>query len=176
MSQLSLSRWQLMCITRMLRQAVMGLGLAEVLLLAAVGLSMPAAVAQAKGFTIEQALSAPYTSDLFAAPSRNRLAWVANIGGRRNLWVAEPAPDGKGYRSRQITRYTDDDGQDINGVQWTGDAASIVYVRGDSAMGENHPVPHPAGFPMGAQQQLWGGSAEGGGPRLLGEGGLAPAV
>jgi dipeptidyl aminopeptidase/acylaminoacyl peptidase len=143
---------------------------------AILALGTPAAVAQAKGFTIEQALSAPYTSDLRAAPSGGRLAWVANIGGRRNLWVAEPAPDGKGYRSRQITRYTDDDGQDINGVQWTGDAASIVYVRGDSAMGENHPVPNPAGFPMGAQQQLWGVSAEGGEPRLLGEGGLAPAV
>jgi dipeptidyl aminopeptidase/acylaminoacyl peptidase len=36
--------------------------------------------------------------------------------------------------------------------------------------GESHPVPNPAGFPKGAQQQLWVVSAEGGEPRLLAEG------
>jgi len=160
---------------RMPGQAGVGWGLAGVLVAAAFVLSAPTAIAQAKGFTIEQALSAPYASDLHAAPSRGRLEWEANIGGRRNLWVAEPAPDGKGYLSRQITHYTDDDGQEINTPEWTAEAASIVYVRGDGATGENHPVPNPAGFPKGAQQQLWVVSAEGGEPRLLGEG-QAPAV
>jgi dipeptidyl aminopeptidase/acylaminoacyl peptidase len=164
-----------MCVTRMLRQAGVGLGLAGALLLAAVGLSVPVAVAQAKGFTIEQALSAPYTSDLFAAPSRGRLAWVANIGGRRNLWVAEPAPGGKGYVSHQLTHYAEDDGQEIDTAQWTPDAASIVYVRGDSATSETHPVPNPAWSPKGEKQQLWVVSAEGGEPRLLDEG-HSPAV
>ena len=55
------------------------------------------------------------------------------------------------------------------------DAASIVYVRGDSAQGEEHPVPNPAWFPKGAKQQVWIVSANGGEPRLLGEG-HAPAV
>src|SRR5580704_5920596 len=141
---------ELMSIVRMPGQAGVGWGLA-----AAFVLSAPTAIAQAKGFTIEQALSAPYASDLHAAPSRGRLEWEANIGGRRNLWVAEPAPKGKGYVSRQITHFTDDDGQEINTPEWTAEAASIVYVRGDSAAGENHPVPNPAGFPKGAQQQLW---------------------
>jgi len=141
----------------------------------ALALSGSNAIAQARGFTIEQALGAPFTSDLNAAPSGGRLAWEANIGGRRNLWVAEPAPEGKGYRSRQITHYTEDDGQDINTAQWTAEARSIVYVRGDSAAGENHPVPNPAGFPKGAKEELWVVSAEGGEPRLLGEGN-APAV
>ncbi|MGA3088335.1 MAG: hypothetical protein ABSD75_06965 [Terriglobales bacterium] len=164
-----------MNIPRMPGQVGGAWGLAGVLAAAVLGMSAPRATAQAKGFTIEQALSAPYTSDLRAAPSGGRLAWAANIDGRRNLWVAEPAPDGKSYRSRQITHYADDDGQEIHSAQWTADAASIVYVRGDSATGENHPVPNPAGFPKGAQQQLWVVSAEGGEPRLLGEG-RAPAV
>ena len=164
-----------MSIVRMPGQAGVGWGLAGVLVAAAFVLRAPTAIAQAKGFTIEQALSAPYASDLHAAPSRGRLEWEANIGGRRNLWVAEPAPDGKGYVSRQVTHFTDDDGQEINTPEWTPEAASIVYVRGDSAAGENHPVPNPAAFPKGAQQQLWVVSAEGGEPRLLGEG-QAPAV
>jgi hypothetical protein len=69
--------------------------------------------AQTADFTIEQALSAPFTENLRAAPAKGRLAWVANIGGRRNLWVAEPAAGGKGYGSRQITHYTEDDGHGL---------------------------------------------------------------
>jgi dipeptidyl aminopeptidase/acylaminoacyl peptidase len=141
----------------------------------AIALGMPTAVACAQAFTIEQALSAPFNSDLVAAPAKGRLLWIANVEGRRNLWVAEPAPGGKGYVSRQITHYADDDGQELNTAQWTPDAETIVYVRGDNVQGETHPVPNPAWFPKGAQQQIWAVSAEGGEPRLLGEG-REPAV
>jgi dipeptidyl aminopeptidase/acylaminoacyl peptidase len=130
---------------------------------------------QGSAFTIEQALSAPFTSDLIAAPAKGRLAWEANIYGRRNLWIAEPAPDGKGYVSRQITHYTDDDGMEINTPVFTPDAASIVYVHGSGAQGETHPVPNPAWFPKGAQQQIFVVSANGGEPRLLCDG-HSPAV
>jgi dipeptidyl aminopeptidase/acylaminoacyl peptidase len=133
------------------------------------------ASAQAGGFTIEQALSAPFVSDLRAAPSKGRLLWEANINGRRNLWMAEPASDGKSYLSRLVTHYTEDDGQEISSAVWTSDAAFIVYARGGSAQGESHPVPNPALFPKGAQQQLWIASADGREPRLLGEG-HSPAV
>ena len=132
-------------------------------------------LAQQQLFTIEQALSAPFTEHLIAAPAKGRLAWDANIDGRRNLWVAEPAPSGKGYVSRQITHYSEDDGQELNDAAWTPDAASIVYVRGDNAQGEEHPVPNPALFPRGAKEQLWIVSASGGEPRLLCEG-HGPAV
>jgi dipeptidyl aminopeptidase/acylaminoacyl peptidase len=164
-----------MSVAQMLERAGVGSGWAGVLVAAVLGLGASTAVAQAKGFTIEQTLSAPYSSDLLAAPSGGRLAWVANLGGRRNLWVAEPATGGKNYVSRQITQYADDDGQEINGAEWTPDAALLVYVRGDSATSENHPVPNPAGFLKGAQQRLWVVGAEGGEPRMLGEG-HSPAV
>jgi dipeptidyl aminopeptidase/acylaminoacyl peptidase len=149
--------------------------LAGVVLAAAFALSAQPAPAQEKAFTIEQALSAPFTSSLIAAPAKGRLAWETDIDGRRNLWVAEPAADGKGYVSRQITHYNEDDGQEISNAEWTPDAASLVYVRGSGAQGETHPVPNPAWFPKGAKQQLWIVSAEGGEPRLLAEGD-APAV
>jgi dipeptidyl aminopeptidase/acylaminoacyl peptidase len=131
--------------------------------------------AQQPSFTIDQALSAPFTSDLIAAPAKGRLAWQANSQGRHNLWVAEPAPDRKGYASRQITNYTEDDGQELNTPAWTPDAASIVYVRGSGAQGEGHPVPNPAWFPAGAKQQLWIVAIDGSAPRLLAEGN-SPAV
>jgi len=163
-----------MSIAHRLGKAAAASGLAAVLVVTALAQSAQTR-SQSKGFTIEQALSAPFTSDLRSAPSKGRLSWEANIGGRRNLWVAEPAPDGKGYVSRQVTHHADDDGQDLNTVQWTPDASSLVYVRGESAAGEDHPVPNPSWFPKGEQQQLWIVSAEGGEPRLLGEG-HTPAV
>jgi dipeptidyl aminopeptidase/acylaminoacyl peptidase len=146
---------------------------ARLAVVAALTLCASSARGQARGFTIKQALSAPFTSELSAAPARGRLAWEANLNGRRNLWVAEPA--GKGYVSRQITHYTEDDGQEIGWPQWTPDAETIVYVRGDSVQGESHPVPNPAWFPKGAQQQVWAVSMKGGEPRLLAEG-HSPAV
>jgi dipeptidyl aminopeptidase/acylaminoacyl peptidase len=129
-----------------------------------------AASAQAAGFTIEQALSAPFSSDLRAAPAGNKLAWVANIDGRRNLWVAEPASGGSGYSARQITHYSEDDGQELDAPQWTPDASSIIFVRGDGAQGEGHPVPNPAWAAQGEKQQVFVVSVAGGEPRLLGEG------
>jgi dipeptidyl aminopeptidase/acylaminoacyl peptidase len=127
------------------------------------------APAQSTPFTIEQALSAPFTNDLRAAPAKGRIAWNANVGGRRNLWIADPGPGGV-YTSRQLTHYSDDDGQELSAPEWAPDAESIVFVRGASAQGETHPVPNPAWFTKGAQQQIFVVSANGGDPRLLAEG------
>jgi dipeptidyl aminopeptidase/acylaminoacyl peptidase len=145
------------------------------LLIVAMLVAAPSLSSPHNTFTIEQALGAPFTSERTAAPAKGRLAWAANIDGRRNLWVAEPAPNGKGYVSRQATHYTEDDGQETSTPSFTPDAASIVYVRGSNAQGEGHPVPNPAWFSKGAQQQLWIVSADSGEPRLLGEG-HAPAI
>jgi len=147
----------------------------------AIGLASIAAVAggappaRSQAFTIEQALSAPFTEHLTAAPAKGRLAWVANIGGRRNVWLAEPTLSPAGYRSRPLTHYADDDGQELSTPQWTADAEWLVYVRGDGAQGETHPVPNPAWFAKGAQQQVWVVGAQGGEPRLISEG-HTPAV
>lgn len=40
------------------------------------------------GFSLEQVLSAPFPSDLVAAPRGDKVAWVFNAKGVRNLWVA----------------------------------------------------------------------------------------
>ena len=100
-------------------------GISGVLAVALAGALPRIAPAQSAGFTIEQALSAPFTSELRAAASKGRLAWEANIRGQRNLWVAEPA--GGKYTSRQVTHYTEDDGQELSAPEFTADAEWIVY-------------------------------------------------
>jgi dipeptidyl aminopeptidase/acylaminoacyl peptidase len=123
-----------------------------------------------QSFTMQQALSAPYTGELSAAPARGRLAWVENINGRRNIWIAEPNAKGKGYTSRQLTHYSEDDGQVLSELSWAPDASSMIYVRGESAIGPTHPVPNPAWSPQGAKQEIWEINADGGEPRLIAEG------
>ncbi|HEY8020334.1 MAG TPA: prolyl oligopeptidase family serine peptidase, partial [Thermoanaerobaculia bacterium] len=134
--------------------------------LALVGLVSPPASA----FTLEQVMSAPFVSGLTAAPSGGRIAWVAEVRGVRNVWVAAP-PD---YRARALTRYSADDGQEIGELAWSADARTLVYTRGGAPNREGE-VPNPTSDPAGAKQEVWAVSWEGGAPRRLGEG-SGPAV
>src|ERR1700733_12707493 len=83
-------------------------------------------------FSLEEVLSAPFPSELTAAPRGGAVAWVLNEHGARNVWIAG-APT---YSGRRVTNYRDDDGQEIAGLTWTPDGRSIVFVRGGDF--ENH--------------------------------------
>jgi dipeptidyl aminopeptidase/acylaminoacyl peptidase len=126
-------------------------------------------------FTLQQVLSAPFASELRAAPVKGRFAWVFNSEGRRNLWVAEPSADGKSYTSRAVTNYSEDDGQDIGELRWTPDAESIVYVRGGDLESTDKPYPNPRSSAEGVEQDVWIVSLRRGEPRKLAEG-HSPAV
>jgi dipeptidyl aminopeptidase/acylaminoacyl peptidase len=110
-----------------------------------------ACVASAKTFTLEQVLSAPFPSELTASPSGNRVAWVLNERGARNVWIAS-APDWKGAR---VTSYTVDDGQDLGQLHWTPDGNSVVYVHGGDLEFLGRPDPNPAMNPAGVEQAIW---------------------
>jgi len=85
---------------------------------------MPRANAQ-KPFTLEQVMSAPFPSNLTAAKNANRIAWVLDQEGRRNIWVAE----GPAFTARQLTKYNEDDGQELLDLHFSSDSNTIVYVR-----------------------------------------------
>ncbi|HVR97502.1 MAG TPA: S9 family peptidase [Thermoanaerobaculia bacterium] len=138
------------------------------LFLAALLLALPAAAQT--GPTLEQIMSAPFPSDLTAAPAGGRVVWLLNERGVRNLWVADP-PD---YRGRQLTRYTQDDGQSINSLAWSPDGKTLVYVRGGAANRQGE-IPNPSTDPAGAEQVVWRVAVEGGEPVKIGPG-SAPAV
>ncbi|HEV2350493.1 MAG TPA: prolyl oligopeptidase family serine peptidase [Terriglobia bacterium] len=126
-------------------------------------------LAQAKSFTLEQVLSAPFPDDLTAAPAGGKVAWVFNSQGARNVWVAEPAANSGHFKSRSLTTYSDDDGQEIAELSWLPDASAIVYARGgDFENGGKYP--NPASDPSGVDQGIWIVSLSGGPPRRLAEG------
>ncbi|HEX2224514.1 MAG TPA: prolyl oligopeptidase family serine peptidase [Thermoanaerobaculia bacterium] len=139
--------------------------LSLVIAAAAVAALLAAPVAAQTLVPLEKILGAPFPTQMTPAPSGGRIAWVINERGVRNLWVASP-PD---YRGRKITSYTADDGQDLSGLEWTPDGATISFVRGSGANNQGE-VPNPAGNPAGAEQAVWKISAEGGEPVRIGPG------
>jgi dipeptidyl aminopeptidase/acylaminoacyl peptidase len=110
-----------------------------------------ASLALAKTFTLEQVLSAPFPSDLIAAPGGGKVAWLLNETGARNIWTAA-APDFKGVR---LTNYTRDDGQDVGQLCWTADGKAVIYVRGGDLEFLGRPAPNPMADPAGVDQSIW---------------------
>jgi dipeptidyl aminopeptidase/acylaminoacyl peptidase len=116
------------------------------------------AVAAQQPFTLDQVLSAPFPSELTAAPTGGKIAWAANARGVRNIFIAEP----NGYQARKITAYTQDDGQELSDLRWTGDASAVVYVRGTTA--------NPTSDPKMPQPTVWVAALDGSAPREIGPG------
>ncbi|HWP36703.1 MAG TPA: prolyl oligopeptidase family serine peptidase [Gemmatimonadales bacterium] len=121
-----------------------------------------------QGYTLEQVMSAPFPTELTAGGSR--FVWVQNAAGVRNIWVAE----GPRYQGRQVTRYTEDDGQDLTSLALTPDGRYIVFVRGGGPNRQGE-IPNPTSDPAGARQAIWVVTGAGGEPRRLAEG-SSPAV
>src|SRR4051812_30773845 len=139
------------------------------------GSTGPSEAGEKAAFTLEQILSAPFPTDLIAARAKNRFAWVFNRQGRRNIWMAEPAGAAGGFAARQITSYSEDDGQDVGELAFTPNAESIVYTRGGDLEFSEKPNPNPARIAGGAEQDVWTVALNGGEPKKLGEG-HSPAV
>ncbi len=115
-------------------------------------------------FTIEQVLGSPFPSELVAARDAQRIAWVFDLRGERNVWVAE-APD---FRARQITHYRGDDGMPIAALTLTTDGKTILYARG-SELNSSGTVANPQSLTAGTKQQVFAVEVGKGEPRLLGD-------
>jgi dipeptidyl aminopeptidase/acylaminoacyl peptidase len=125
---------------------------------------------QSPAVSIPDLLSAPFPTNLTAAPSGGAVAWVFNDRGSRNVWIASP-PD---YRGRPLTTYTGDDGQEIGDVSWTPDGRTILYVRGGGANRQGE-YPNPVSDPDGVEQAIWAVAVDGGAPRKIAAG-AAPSI
>jgi dipeptidyl aminopeptidase/acylaminoacyl peptidase len=121
-------------------------------------------------FTLEQVLSAPFPANLTASKTGGRVAWTLDRQGRRNIWVAE-AP---AFRARQLTRYDLDDGQALSDLQFSADANTLVFVRGEgkNTAGQS---PNPTSSPEGIEQSIWSISWAGGQPKKL-DAGQSPQI
>jgi dipeptidyl aminopeptidase/acylaminoacyl peptidase len=138
-------------------------------------LALADAFAQPGTVSIDTLMATPFPTDLVAAPTGGRIAWVSSNSGVHNIHVAEPGPPtaatmgNPNHTWRAVTSYKGDDGLWITDLNWTSDGKTIVYVRGDGAnrQGES---PNPAQLQDGTEQAVFAVNIDGGAPKRLGLG------
>ena len=134
-----------------------------------------ASVALGAPFTMGEVLTYPYVSELAAATDGDAIAWVRNLEGVRNVWVAR-GPD---FAPRQVTEYAQDDGQEITQLTFSPDGTRLVYVRGGDHdanwPAEGNLAPDPDSSPEQPLVTIWSVSATGGPPAKVADGD-APAI
>ena len=114
--------------------------------------------------TLDALLSYPFMSDLTAAPRGGAIAWVSNLKGVRNIWVAR----GPAFEPRPLTRATQDDGQELTGLSFAPDGRRLVWARGGDH-DANWPAdgglaPNPASDPAEPAVTIWTAALDGGAP------------
>ncbi|HZQ96604.1 MAG TPA: hypothetical protein VFA67_16460, partial [Candidatus Sulfotelmatobacter sp.] len=141
--------------------------LVRMLFLAGMLVSATGVLAQSQ-FTLEQVLSSPFPAGLVAAEHANRVAWVFDARGVRNVWIA----DGPEFArtARPLTHYNADDGQPIASVRLTPDGKTALYALG-SELNDAQESANPGSWTKGAKQQVFAidADARNSAPRLLGE-------
>jgi dipeptidyl aminopeptidase/acylaminoacyl peptidase len=115
--------------------------------------------------TLETLMGAPFPTTLVAAPVGDRIAFVLNAEGVRNIYVAE----GPAFEARPVTAYGSDDGQEITDLAFSADGDHVIYVRG-GAPNRAGEIPNPESLPQEAERAIWTVPAAGGTPRQLAEG------
>lgn len=104
-------------------------------------------------------MSFSFASGLIAAPSGDRIAWIENREGERNIWVAE-GPD---WLGRRLTTYAGDNGQELSGLTFSPDGERVFWVRG-GAPNRQGEVPDPLYTPDEEGQAVWASSFTGSEP------------
>ena len=144
----------------------LNLRMAAAVVSALVAMAVPASA----NFTMEQVLHYPYSDNLAAAEHADRIAWVRNTAGVRNVWIAE----GPTFQARQVTHYTDDDGQEITHLTFSPDGTHLLYVRGGDHdanwPAEGKLQPDPAASTDEPKVTIWAASLNGAPPIKIAEG------
>lgn len=125
-----------------------------------------AARVPAQTFTLEQVMSSPFPSRLTVSPRGDRIAWAFDAEGKRNVWIAE-AP---AFTARPLTRYQNDEGQELSDLVFAPNGTAVAYVRG-GGRNQAGEVPNPMSDPAGTRQEVWLVEIRTGRPTKIGDGG-----
>jgi dipeptidyl aminopeptidase/acylaminoacyl peptidase len=131
-----------------------------------IAISMRIGVAAQNGFTIEQILSPafPYEYELVAAKKVDRIAWLANERGMRNVYTAV-APNFKPVR---LTKFLEDDGIEVRNLRISDDGSVVVFQRGGYANRDGW-IANPTSDPRGGKISIWAVKTNGGKSWILAE-------
>ncbi|MEL6943940.1 MAG: S9 family peptidase, partial [Bacteroidota bacterium] len=101
-------------------------------------------------YSIQDILSAPFPSDLTAASQSEKVAWVLNVEGVRNIWMLE----GEVNQAKPLTNFTADDGQAISQLIFKEDSDELIFVRG-GAPNRRGEIPNPLSSPDAAKRYIF---------------------
>lgn len=121
--------------------------------------------ATSRTYTVEDVLSAPFSTSLTSARAAEQIAWVAIERGVRTVFTA-PAP---GFEPRVLYAAPGDDGQDLSGLSLTADGRTAVWVRGGPP-GKDGASQNPESLPLGVVQEVFAADTAGGPVRRIGPG------
>jgi dipeptidyl aminopeptidase/acylaminoacyl peptidase len=126
-------------------------------------------------FTMAQLLNYPYATNLAAAEHGDVIAWVCNVDGVRNVWIAR----GPAFAPVQVTQYKEDDGQEITQLTFSPDGSHLVFVLGGDHdanwPAEGNLAPNPNSSTVQPVTAIWAVPLNGGAPLMVAEGD-APAI
>lgn len=128
----------------------LGSVLLSMLLLAGLAPLFSAADSDSGQATVAQFISYLYPYELVAAKKADRIAWLANDQGKRNVWTAA-APDFKPVR---LTSFNVDDGTDLTNLRISDDGSVVLFVRGHDPNDVGW-VANPSSYPEGGDQAVW---------------------
>jgi dipeptidyl aminopeptidase/acylaminoacyl peptidase len=131
---------------------------------------LPAPALAGPPVTLQQILGYSFVSELTAAERADRIAWVEEVNGVRNIWAAA----GPSFTAHQVTHYTADDGQELTQLRFDRTASQIIFVRGGDHdanwPAEGDVAPDPALSTTQAKIEIWAAPFAGGAARKLAEG------
>jgi dipeptidyl aminopeptidase/acylaminoacyl peptidase len=126
-------------------------------------------------FSMAQVLHYPFAAELAAAQSGDAVAWVCNLDGVRNVWVAR-GPD---FKPAKVTQFNEDDGQEITQLTFSPDGTKLVFVLGGDHdanwPAEGNLSPDPNSSPDQPTTAIWAVPLNGGPPVKIDDGD-APAI
>jgi dipeptidyl-peptidase-4 len=115
--------------------------------------------------TVEQFLSPSAPIELTSAKKVDRVAWTTYDRGLRNVYTAA-AP---AFKPLRITRFLQDDGQEVHDVNLSDDGTIAVFLRGSAPNREGW-VANPMHDPAGSDREIWAARTDGTGAWRLAAG------
>jgi dipeptidyl aminopeptidase/acylaminoacyl peptidase len=115
--------------------------------------------------SMAQFMSAGFPLELVAAKKADRIAWISNDKGLRNVFTAT-AP---AFRAVRVTSFMKDDGVDTTQLSISDDGATVAFTRGHG-MNRDGWVANPEADPSGVERAIWAASTTTGSAWRLAEG------
>lgn len=105
----------------------------------------------AQNITLESLMAAPHLTHLTVSPTGDKIIWVENVKGVRNIVYAAPPQ----YKAEILTDYDKDDGIEISHLEWAQNSQTFFFVKGNAPQVRGTQPHNPAHIMEGTAPMIW---------------------